>query len=102
MIDNLMQVLLTDIGINQKQFLEACQGAKNNKNQWRIVKQILLVDNFKEFCKIMKKRNEDLEKKALSLMLQNEQRSLSKYMVSQGLKTRDPIQEQKDKIKGIM
>ena len=50
----------------------------------------------------MKKRNEDLEKKALSLMLQNEQRSLSKYMVSQGLKARDPIQEQKDKIKGIM
>jgi hypothetical protein len=36
------------------------------------VKQILLVDNFKEFCKIMAKRNDELEKKALSLMLQNE------------------------------
>ena len=69
MIDGLMQVLLTDIGINQKQFLGACQGAKDNKHQWRIVKQNLLVDNFKEFCKIMEKRNKDLEKKALSLML---------------------------------
>jgi hypothetical protein len=29
----------------------------------------LLVDNFDEFGKIMAKRNQDLEKKALSLML---------------------------------
>jgi hypothetical protein len=57
MIDGLMQVLLSDIGINQKQFLGACQGAKNNKSQWKIVKQILLVDNFDEFRKIMAKRN---------------------------------------------
>ena len=38
LIDSLMQLLLTDIGINQKQFLVACQGAKNNKNHWKIVK----------------------------------------------------------------
>lgn len=74
LIDSLMQLLLTDIGINQKQFLGACQQAKNNKNHWKIVKQILLVDDFEEFKKIMIKRNQDLERKALSLMLQNEEK----------------------------
>ena len=46
MIDKLMQTLLMKIGINQKQFLEACHQAKNNKNHWKIVKQILLVEDF--------------------------------------------------------
>ena len=80
-----MQLLLTDIGINQKQFLVACQGAKNNKSHWKIVKQILLVDDFDEFKKIMIKRNADLEKKALSLMLQNEEKQLQDYMKSIGV-----------------
>ena len=80
-----MQLLLTDIGINQKQFLVACQGAKNNKSHWKIVKQILLVDDFDEFKKIMIKRNADLEKKALSLMLQNEEKQLQEYMKSIGV-----------------
>ena len=43
------------------------------------------MDNFEEFKKIMAKRNEDLEKKALSLMLQNEESNLKKYMKDNGL-----------------
>jgi hypothetical protein len=38
------------------------------------------VDDFNEFKKIMIKRNQDLERKALSLMLQNEERQLAEYM----------------------
>ena len=33
----------------------------------------------------MKKRNDDLEKKALSLMLQNEEKKLKKYMKENGM-----------------
>ena len=65
-----MHKLLMEIGITQKQFLKACQDAKHNKNHWKIVKQILLVEDFGQFEKIMIKRNKELEKKALSLMLQ--------------------------------
>lgn len=36
----------------------------------------------------MIKRNEDLEKKALSLMLQNEERQLREHMQQNGMKTR--------------
>ena len=85
-----MQLLLTDIGINQKQFLTACQGAKNNKSHWKIVKQILLVDDFDEFKKIMIKRNADLERKALSLMLQNEEKQLANYMKQNGIEQKNP------------
>lgn len=79
-----MQALLGEIGINQKQFLAACHQAKSNKNHWKIVKQILLVENFEEFKKIMLKRNADIERKALSLMLQNEERQLKQVMQDRG------------------
>ena len=65
LIDTLMQTLLADIGISQAEFLKACQGAKSNKSQWKIIKQILLVDDYNEFCKIMVKRNKEMEKKTL-------------------------------------
>ena len=57
-----MQSLLQDIGIDQKQFLQACKEAKENKKQWKIIKQILVVDDFNEFKKIMVKRNTNLER----------------------------------------
>ena len=38
------------------------------------MRQILLVDNMDEFRKIMEKRNNELERKALQLMLENERR----------------------------
>lgn len=62
LIDSLMQSLLQDIGIDQKQFLQACKEAKENKKQWKIIKQILVVDDFNEFKKIMVKRNTNLER----------------------------------------
>ena len=56
-----MATLLGEIGIDQKQFLAACHKARNNKNHWKIVKQILLVEDFEQFEKIMVKRNKDFE-----------------------------------------
>lgn len=39
----------------------------------------------------MVKRNKDLERKALSLMLQNEERQLQKYMKDQGIVAGNPV-----------
>ena len=55
-----MSTILGEININQEQFLAACHKAKDNKNHWKIVKQILLVEDFKQFEKIMIKRNQDM------------------------------------------
>lgn len=70
--------MLSEIGISQKEFLVACKQAQKdkNKNQWKVVRQILLVDNMDEFRKIMEKRNNELERKALQLMLENERRQV--------------------------
>jgi len=69
MIDKLMQTLLSEISITQKEFLAACHKAKHNKNHWKVVKQILLVEDFAQFEKIMIKRNKDLEMKSMSMLL---------------------------------
>jgi hypothetical protein len=59
--------------------LEACHKAKHNKNHWKIVKQILLVEDFNQFEKIMIKRNKELEKKSISMMLANEEERLKRF-----------------------
>ena len=41
------------------------------------MRQILLVDNFDEFRNLMVKRNKELERKALELMLKEEKRRLA-------------------------
>jgi len=64
-----MSILLKDLGINQKDFIIACNKAKHNKEQWKIVRQIMLIENFDHFKQIMVKRNIMISKKALSLML---------------------------------
>lgn len=84
MIDKLMHTLLSEIGINQKQFIDACHQARANKDHWKIVKQILLVEDFHQFEKIMIKRNNELEKKALSLMLEQEEERLKRFFKNQG------------------
>jgi hypothetical protein len=48
------------------------------------------VDDFDEFKKIMIKRNNDLERKALSLMLQHEEKQLAQYMKSNGIQQNTP------------
>lgn len=80
LIDSLMQSLLKDIGIDQQQFLHACKEAKSRKSQWKIIKQILVVDDFEEFKKIMVKRNKDLERQALQLMIKQEHRQIQAHM----------------------
>ena len=74
-----MQTLLSEISVSQQDFLAACKKAKQsgNKRQWKIVRQILLVDNFDEFRNLMVKRNKELERKALELMLKEEKRRLA-------------------------
>jgi hypothetical protein len=64
--------------------LSACHKAKNNKNHWKVVKQILLVEDFGQFEKIMVKRNKDLEMKSMSMLLQEEERRLKEFYRTQG------------------
>ena len=48
---------MTELGVTHEQFMEACEKAHGNAIHKRIVDQIIAVDSFMAFKKLMVKRN---------------------------------------------
>ena len=69
---------MAELDITQEQFLEACDKASSNPKHHKIVSQIMAVENFVSFKKLMIKRNTELNEEALKMMLQKEQEQLKK------------------------
>lgn len=63
---------MAELEITQEQFLDACQKASSNSVHKKVVDQIIAVDNFVAFKKLMIKRNSELNEEALKMMLQKE------------------------------
>ena len=59
-VEELIGCLLAELGVTQEQFLEACEKATKNPIHKKIVDQIVAVDNFVAFKKLMCKRNAEL------------------------------------------
>ena len=59
---------MTELGVSDEQFVEACQRAESNPIHKKIVDQIMAVDNFLAFKKLMVKRNAELEKQTAEYM----------------------------------
>jgi hypothetical protein len=51
---------MAELDITQEQFLESCDKASNNPVHKRVVDQILAVDNFVAFKKMMIKKNTEM------------------------------------------
>ena len=60
LVEELIGCLLAELGVTQEQFMEACEKAGANPIHKRIVDQIIAVDNFMAFKKLMWKRNQEL------------------------------------------
>lgn len=60
LVEGLLQELMSDLGVTDAQFLEACERASKNPVHKKIVDQITAVDNFVAFKKLMIKRNSEL------------------------------------------
>jgi uncharacterized UPF0160 family protein len=75
-VDDLLCDLMAEVEITQEQFLEAFEKAKSNPQHQRIVNQILAVENFVAFKKLMVKRNTELNEEALKFMLQKEKQQM--------------------------
>ena len=58
---------MTELGVSDEQFVEACQKAEQNPIHKKIVDQIMAVDNFLAFKKLMVKRNQELNKQAIEM-----------------------------------
>lgn len=64
---------MAELGVSDEQFVEACERAAKNQLHKKIVDQIMAVDNFLAFKKLMVKRNQELNKQAMELMKRKEQ-----------------------------
>ena len=68
LVEELLDHLLAELEISYEVFLEACEKASENPIHKRIVDQIIAVDNFIAFKKLMTKRNAELNQQAMKIM----------------------------------
>jgi hypothetical protein len=69
LVEELLEVLIKDLGVTEEQFVISCEKAAKNPQYARIVNQILAVDNFIAFKKLMVKRNNELNQQAMAMDL---------------------------------
>ena len=67
-VEDLIGELLAELGVDQDTFMQACAKAEKNPIHKKIVDQIVAVDNFVAFKKLMCKRNAELNQQAMKLM----------------------------------
>ena len=61
-VEELICELIAELGVTQEIFLQACENAGKNPIHKKIVDQIVAVDNFMAFKRLMCKRNAELNK----------------------------------------
>ena len=59
--------------MSDQQFVEACQRAEQNPIHKKIVDQIMAVDSFLAFKKLMVKRNQELNRQAMEMFSKQQQ-----------------------------
>ena len=64
LVEDLLEELMVELGVTHEQFVEACEKAENKPYHKKIVDQIIAVDNFVAFKKLMVKRNTELNEEA--------------------------------------
>ncbi len=77
---------MAELEITQEMFLEACDKAQSDPRHQKIVQQILAVEDFLTFKKLMAKRNAELNAEALKMMLQKEKDALMKKAEEERIK----------------
>lgn len=65
MVNDLLEGLLAELGVGNDFFYQACDRESANKRNKKVLDQIMAVDNFVAFKKLMVKRNTELNAEAL-------------------------------------
>lgn len=66
-VEDLLQELMSELGVSDEQFVAACDKASENPIHKKIVDQIMAVDNFLAFKRLMVKRNQELNRQAIEM-----------------------------------
>ena len=72
LVEDLIGCLLAELEVTQEQFMDACEKANKNPIHKKIVDQIVAVDNFVAFKKLMCKRNTELNEQAMKMLLEKQ------------------------------
>lgn len=68
LIDGLLTQHLAEIGVSEEAFVQACEHGRNNSASRQVFEQIMAVDDFLTFKKLMVKRNMELEFEVVKAM----------------------------------
>eukprot|EP00966_Prymnesium_polylepis_P206853 4791782-Prymnesium_polylepis.1 len=68
MVESLMELHLNDMGVSAEHFAAACEKFSNSDVGREVLEQILAVDDFVSFKKMMVKRNMELELESLKAL----------------------------------
>ncbi|EAS02105.3 ARF-like 2-binding protein BART protein (macronuclear) [Tetrahymena thermophila SB210] len=85
LIEGMIETLMAEIGIDEQKLLQYIEIGLKSPHHKKVFEQLLIVDNFLVFKKLMVKRNKELELEALKEMMKNEQE--------------EPVPEDEEKLK---
>ena len=66
----ILEQFINDVGVDREHFLEVVKAGVANKQHKRIFEQLLLIENFQVFKKLMVKRNKTLELECMKRLQQ--------------------------------
>jgi hypothetical protein len=69
---------MSELGVTDEQFVQSCEKASLNPIHKKIVDQIMAVDNFMAFKRLMIKRNGELTNQAAAMLAHSDVASLDK------------------------
>jgi len=72
LIEGLVEGVMKELGINEDKFMEIMERGLKNPEHRKVFEQLLIVDNFLVFKKLMVKRNKELELEALRQLEEQE------------------------------
>jgi len=75
MVDELLCELIAEVGIQREDFYAACELSTHHKTHYKLVQQILAVEDFFSFKRMMIRKNQEFNEMALKSMLEAEQRA---------------------------
>ncbi len=68
-VEDLLHELMAELSITQEQFYDACQKAEKVPLHRKIVGQIMAVENYIAFKRLMIKRNTEMNEEALKMLM---------------------------------
>lgn len=89
---------MKDLGVTDEQFVKACETAAKNPLHQKIVDQILAVDNYMAFKRLMVKRNGEMNQQAMAMEMVQEGAQPAKKDVAmkQALRVADDLEEMEE------